>query len=293
MFGRRDNDELRLQRRRAGNILAGLEWPSRPLDDMDLVITAANETDMRRVAAVLCAMRLPFAALRVLPPDTSTATEKIRAVSYLEAAHRTQRHAGQPSLLHQFRALALIRKLQNARAWTIKEQLRIAASLTPLRQPELQQSLCDAVLASAKARPEEKRQATRIRDQLPSTRKWDESAAEQQLRRAMLAGDMTAARKAIARLNSNSQAMFSILTRTGPVTPEKLYEFRDSLERVESDAIWTSPENRSELFFILGDLALLAGHPDVARPAFLESMGLLKTSPFRYLASLNLARLHQ
>lgn len=293
VFGRRDNDKIRLQRRRAGNILAGLEWPSRPLDDMDLVVTAANETDMRRVAAVLCAMRLPFAALRVLPPDTSTATEKIRGFSYLEAAHRTRRHAGQPSLLHQFRALALIRKLQDSNAWSIKEQLRIAASLTSLGQPELQRTLCDAVLANAEATREEKLQATRIRDQLSSGRKWDESDAEQQLRQAMLAGDVSATDKAISKLNSNAQAMFSILTRTGPVTHERLYEFRESLQRVEPDDRWHSPENRSELLFILGDLGLLAGHPEVARTAFLDSIRLLTASPFRYLASLNLVQLHQ
>ncbi len=295
VFGRRDKDEFRLQRRRVGNILAGLEWPSRPLDDMDLdlVITAANETDMRRVAAVLCAIRLPFAALRVLPPDTSTATEKIRAVSYLEAAHRTRRHAGQPSLLHQFRALALIRKLQDTHAWTITEQLRIAASLTSLDQPELQQTLCDAVLTNAKASYEEKRQATRIRHQLPPNRKWDESDAEQQLRRAMLAGDTKATGKAISRLDSNARAMFSILTRTGPAQRQRLYEFRESLQCVDADEIWGLPENQSELLFMLGDLALLANDPNVARTAFQNSKGLLTTSPFRYLGSLNLAQLNQ
>ncbi|MEZ6134844.1 MAG: hypothetical protein R3C53_08040 [Pirellulaceae bacterium] len=89
----------------ATRALLTLEFP-RPAVDIELsrVIALGNNSDARRVSGVLTALRLPFAALRVLPNDAWPETVNCAVFAYAELAHRAQRYSGQASLLDYARA---------------------------------------------------------------------------------------------------------------------------------------------------------------------------------------------
>ncbi|MCP4509454.1 MAG: hypothetical protein GY826_24020, partial [Fuerstiella sp.] len=106
VFGSVTNSQTRLQARNATDLFYFLEWPnSRRRVSASGVLELGTAADARQVAAVLNAIRLPYAALRVLPkgdhPDTSFA----RAWSYTELAHRALRQTGRWSLIDQYRAV--------------------------------------------------------------------------------------------------------------------------------------------------------------------------------------------
>ena len=278
ILGRLDNSQIEPQRQRAAGTLLTLEWPVRPLDRIDSVLVAGDDEDLRRVAAVLCAMRLPCAALRTLPDDDAWSTRKIRAWCYLELAHRARRHSGEIALLDQFRALALVRKIHSAGRWNAEERLRIARSLEGLGQVEL---------------------AGELTPELESRTEGESvlgSESEDHFRQAMASGQPVLAEERLAELSPGLRPAWSVLASA---STKNAAELTAELLRVLNGEMWSatgkspkvSERMRSELFFMLGCLALEAGQTEVSAAAFSESARLEPNSPLQNLRLMHLQRL--
>ncbi|MEO1983784.1 MAG: hypothetical protein ABGZ24_25005, partial [Fuerstiella sp.] len=138
IFGRSDTSDTGPQTRRADNLFMQMEWP-RPHVNMQLDGTLALGTadDSRAVGMVLTAMRLPYAALRILPDDDSRETARVRTWCYLELAHRSIRHTGQPSLLDQYRAVVRLRQLSNNVLTPQRDRENIRRALASLQDKHI------------------------------------------------------------------------------------------------------------------------------------------------------------
>jgi hypothetical protein len=309
ILGRQHDAQIRPQRQRAASVLLGLEWPIRPLDLIESVLAAGDDEDLRRVAGVLCAMRLPYAALRTLPADRAWTTEKVRTWCYLELAHRTRRHSGTVSLLDQFRALALVRRIHSAGKWTPAELLRIARSLMGLQQFELASELAADFESGGTARSSasvgQRNEARAIREQIRQLEE-DEKAVrptessgsefEDRIRRAMAAG-RPAGQESLAQVGPELSEVFSVLNSAMETSAAELTsELRrvsgwENLPTPGGAASETPDPRRSELFFLLGCAALESGQSRISSSAFRESLRLDPLSPFRNIRAMHLQRL--
>jgi hypothetical protein len=144
IFGSTKSEKTRSQTIRASELFFQLEWP-RPNVSMQLdgILALGTAADSRVVASVLIAMRLPYAALRVLPEDRSTDTETVRAWAYAELAHRAVRHTGQPSLLDHFRATSALRTLNNSLLQSPSGHEKIRRTLESLNSSDLRTASVD------------------------------------------------------------------------------------------------------------------------------------------------------
>ncbi|MEZ6122259.1 MAG: hypothetical protein R3C49_03660 [Planctomycetaceae bacterium] len=133
VFGKTTHLLTRGQAVRAGELFFQLEWP-RPGVSMQLdgILALGTAADSRAVSRVLTAMRLPYAALRVLPDDQSIETEAARCWAYVELAHRAIRHTGEPSLLDQCRAVSGMNRLRRTSVTTAGEQDQVRRALQSL-----------------------------------------------------------------------------------------------------------------------------------------------------------------
>ena len=325
IFGRSNDPQIAFQRQRASETLLAMEWPTRSLDSVDAVIVAGTDDNLRRVAEVLCAIRLPYAALRSLPSDDLWPTQKIRVWCFLELAHRTKRHSGQTSLLDQFRALALVREIHNAGEWDVAEQLRVARSLEGLEQFDLATLLCEAVehnTSSATGRQQQAAAAlrrqmrtrnriippTEIDQALPlQDRSFSSTADEIRLRQALAAGQAATADGILPGLTADRAALYSLVTdsrhQSAGQPAVRILQALDSINLPENrsgegknrSGEQKQPNSslpaRSEACFWLGCLAIEAGNAKAAEQAFLESERLHPQSPLRHLRSLHQQRL--
>lgn len=277
ILGWLDDPQIGPQRQRAAGTLLTLEWPVRPLDMIDSVLVAGDDEDLRRVAAVLCAMRLPCAALRTLPEGDAWSTLKVRTWCCLELAHRARRHSGEIALLDQFRALALVRKIHAVGRWDSAERIRIARSLNGLGQRELAGELAPEFEAESARGPALK------------------SSSEFRLRQAMASGEQTLAQERLAELSIEMRKAWSVLVsaptkNADELTTELLRIFDDEKSSADNEPV-VPDRSRSELFFVLGCVALEAGQTGVSAAAFSESARLDPQSPLKALRVMHLQRL--
>lgn len=111
-----------------------LEWPSQSFSGTtEGVLDLGNPEDQRRVSHVFSAMRLPYAALRVLPFDTQLTTKIAQTYARIELAHRAVRQAGQVSLLDHPRAIQSIHELNRSIFLPPKHRERFNTALHSLQ----------------------------------------------------------------------------------------------------------------------------------------------------------------
>lgn len=185
IFGDADRAGNALQSRRAGTLVFRLEWPDpRVQVSLEGTLEFGTAADARRVAGVLNAMRLPYAALRVLPDDNHSQTQEIRAWAWTELSLRAVRQTGRRSLVDQFRAVRSLDTLSRAGRLSPVDQDRVAT---------LRRSLQDT---STESRPAVEQLAT------TGTEIDALTSVERQIRDHILQGDRAAVRALLPRLAS-------------------------------------------------------------------------------------------
>ncbi len=134
IFGSSAAETTALQTRRAGRLMMQMEWPRPGVNiQMDGVLALGMKDESNRVAMVLNAVRLPYAAMRVLGDDHSSAAELTRTWSYVELAHRSRRHTGRVSLIDQYRAVSRLKAIQSSTVFMSRDEaLRVERALVSL-----------------------------------------------------------------------------------------------------------------------------------------------------------------
>lgn len=263
-----DPQALRIVQRASGTLLR-LEWPGlsgTPLDEN--VVVTSRPADFLRVAAVLAAIRMPYAALRVLRTGPDPHNLALEAGAYLELAHRVQRHAGTPSLLDQFRAISRIRKYNRRLLTDAAVRARLTAGLAGLEQ----------------ALPAQESLENTSPDHLAQA---GVSADEIQIRQALARGDAAECAALLKRLDGPLASYYAVLAAGEDASPAQL------LERLRSMlAAPGMPERlQGEAWFYLGCLANEVGDPLTAAESFARSDKIDPASPFAPLRSLYLRQI--
>ena len=231
----------------------------------DGMLAFETSLDARIVASVFNAIRLPYAALRVLPDDQSHATENVKTWCYVELAFRALYYLGQPSLLDQFRAH---QRLQTVCDPNLIERL--------IFQPEIQ--------SFQKARTELKRQQHPL--QVVIQREMSE--VEQNVRRAIQLGDRDEGSRQCRQLTDSTIRMFyqCLLQSTEKNGRETFNEF---IALASEDGC--PPRIREESLFYAGCLALEMGDGNAARDCLIKSHQNRPQSQFTALRSQYLSQL--
>lgn len=288
MFGRAEDPETQLPGARAIAELLDLEWPSRGSTDINpQVIVAHQPSDWRQVAEVLCAMRFPYAAFRVMPQDSSTETELLRTTCYLEIAHRVLRETGHIALLDQFRTANRLEHHTVEDSPTARTARRLSRGVAALGLTDLAKAILpgdDSVDAAASTSTSEPLNASAATILLPGI----EPASPEALTRLALArGDQAASLEAIAGLDPPQQTYYAIIAKSNERPPEETFA---ALRRLAESSDFPS-QLQGEAWFLLGSLALEVGDAGSALAAFSESRRRDSASPFGPLIDFYLAQL--
>lgn len=254
-FGRFDRASTGPQTERAGRLLLHLEWP-RPVlaDTLDGSLELGSPDELRKVAMVLNAIRLPYAALKLLPTDTAWETERVATWSHVELAQRALRQAGTASLVDHPRAL---RGLQNlSRSWWISSSNR---ELVRRSYSALTSATNSAKIAEA-------------------------SPAESEFRTAMLTGDWQGAEAAVASMPATLQQYFRVF-----LVPSTAGDQADALRNVLSDEL--PLHLQAEGWFLLAGLQLELGETDAARESLAQGSHVDQETPYASLRAFYAAQM--
>jgi hypothetical protein len=297
IFGRSDESRNAAQLQRALATLTSLEWPGANFGGVDpRVLVVSSSDDARPVANALCAMRLPYAALRILPEQQDPATEAIRAWCYLELAHRVRHHSGRASLLDQHRALCRVRDLLSEASPPLDDVLKIAGSLEGLGLDYLAHQCAERVLSLTDSSDvpraiHEHAGAIQRRAASPSDEAGtvDETASdgpEQAMRAALEHGDAEACRRTLPQLDPLIRDYYAALAAAGAQTPTAV---SDQLAAALDQAEF--PDRlRGEASFYLGCLRIETGEGVEAIAAL---AAIDPDSPYTALQQLYLAQLRR
>ena len=259
------------QIRKASQVLSELEWPSPQFDGSYgnvLVVSGAR----RKVARVLLAIRLPYAALRVMPDETDRGDD-LSALCHFEISQRVFRHTQRHSLLDQYRAIYHLRQLVDSDQLSGQQLIRVARGLEGLHEPataiEFSERLGDRSRAST---PQQRQWAAelivRCESQLANESRADKLTPEDSIRQAFRSGDLPAVNRCLATLDGREREFFQILAEAITSSPEDVY--------LKLIALLNSPEfpNRlhGEALFYLGSLAIEVGDSPSAATAFSASI---------------------
>lgn len=264
VFGRASLAGCREQAARAGRLLFHLEWPHPvPPETADGILEPGTAADSRRVAAVLNAIRLPWAAIRVLPLDQHPETIQVRVWSDVELAHRTLRQTGQPSLIDHFRAMRGLSSLRQS-----------TRSRSELRQ-------IDAAIASLRYAAFLSRHSPSLPGSTTATG-YSRPAPEEQVRGGFINGQDETLRTSLREVTPEPlRDWYAALAVLSHGTAADAYEALMNVMRQEASGL--PVRIRAESSFYLGCLALELGRPDEARGHFLDSH---RTEPFSHMAGL-------
>uniref|UniRef100_A0A7C2K097 Uncharacterized protein n=1 Tax=Schlesneria paludicola TaxID=360056 RepID=A0A7C2K097_9PLAN len=263
LFGRADEPRNLPQMRQALNCLLTLEWPARlSAFSLENTILSGNAADDRIVAGALCGLRFPYAGLRFLRNDRSTAAERVRVLCHLELAHRVSRYASQGSLLDQYRAVVLARRYLHSAAVSAEDRTTIERALQTLTHPT---------------------------DAPPFPARADEPPPERELRSALLNGDEAASRRWLKEIEPPLQPLYQALINAPARPAQDVY--RELQEVVKTMADTVSAAHRGEAQFYLGCAAIEAGESLMAIGAFEESARLAPNLPFREIRGVYLGQL--
>ncbi len=282
------------QLRIAARLLSELEWPSTQFDgSYGNVIAANGSSAQEKVARVLLAMRLPYAALRVMP-QTDNPTDDLSALCYFERSHRVFRHTQANSLLDQYRAVYHLRKLAAGNELSAKQLIRVARGLETLGESETAIEFATQLFDQSKSTDfREQKWATELiarckiqRDKKTLRFKHQQDAS---IRHGFLSGNQTAVSRYLDRLSGREHDFFNILAESIHNTPEDIYfELIDQL----NDADF--PEHlRGEALFYLGSLAIEAGDSQSAVNAFSASIQAAPNQPLNSISRVSLMNLQK
>jgi hypothetical protein len=294
VFGLKDHEENSSQIRRMSTLFAELEWPSPQFDgDLRGAIVAVGDQQRMAVAKALLALRLPYAAMRLLP-ERHRDSDLLQALCYFELAHRAYRQARMPSLLDQYRAVSQLRVLLTHGRLTDRQTMRIALGLEELGELEVAIDFASRVAAESENRDAaslSSRAATlidRCRDRLADSPPAKKSVLpDHKVRRILLAGRADAAKAVLPDLPAPFREVYTLLITAAESGPEPLYRNLIALLNRQD----FPPEIRAEMTFYLGSLAVEIGDSPGAAQAFVEGIRIDPTLPLNSLSRVALRSL--
>ncbi|MHC4876424.1 MAG: hypothetical protein ACYTGL_07985 [Planctomycetota bacterium] len=257
VFGRDNDGGIAPAIRETGRALARLEFSSiQTSPTSSSIALPADAHSRQRIAGVLNAIRLPFAALKTLSAaDHNAFARSVRQRCYHDLAHRTHRHTGEVSLLDQFRA---------ARRSRTGIGLKSAGG--------------DNADAS-------------VSQQVESLDIHSESSGwalqERLVRRALLQGDAAEAQQLAAELEPAIRRWYATLANSQAADPVDLLV--DLIDCIHEESFPARLD--SEAWFYAGCLAIEVGDPAIAAEAFLHSRDADADSPFQALRQFYLSQL--
>lgn len=261
------------QIRTAGRLLSELEWPSPKFDgSYGNVLVASGSTARMKVARVLLAMRLPYAALRVMP-EAADPSHYLSAMCHFEISHRIFRHTHTHSLLDQYRAIYHLRLCVDSNQLSATQLIRIARGLEGLSEPgtaiEFVKQLSEQ---SGFNTPQERQWATelivRCEPQVADELRVGMQKLDASIRRALRSGDLSAVNSCLKTMVGREREFFEVLASAISNSPEDVYR--------ELIALLNAPDFpnrlRGEALFYLGSLAIEIGDSPSAATAFSASI---------------------
>jgi len=228
-------------------------------------------------------MRLPYAALRMLPPDNRSAGGW-KTWCYAEIAHRVYRHTGRSSLLDQYRAVRRFRAGRQQGIWSVDELLRIAGSLEGLGLYSLSARFASDALSAGlseqqRLRAEAILQRVSDRSDRSPGNEADFGTAENRIRRALTNG----ARGARIDVNLREAKMPAVVGAYYRTLLSAADRTPDGLSEALIDVL-KSPEFpkrlHGEAWFYLGCLAIELGDSEGALQVLARSAEAAPGSPF-------------
>ena len=292
IFAAADKPENMQQIRRAGRLLSELEWPTSQFDgSYGNVIVASGHSASLKVAEILLAMRLPYAALRVLPETVAPGNELV-ARCHFEISHRVFRHTQQHSLLDQYRAVSNLKKIAEGNQLNARQLIRIARGLETLGEIETAEELAGQLVKQYRSSNLPERQwATELMDRCQSRVIEPPTMTDPELsiRQAFLSGDERAVKKRLTALDDNERAFFTVLSESNSKSPEDIYYAL--IDLVNTGDLPT--RLHAEALFYLGSLAIEVGDSTSAINAFLASIGAAPASPLNAISRTSLRNLQK
>jgi len=282
------------QARIASRLMSELEWPSLQFDGSYGNVIAANDSSAQvKVARVLLAMRLPYAALRMIP-QTDNPTDDLSALCYFERSHRVFRHTQANSLLDQYRAVYYLRKLATGNELSAKQLIRVARGLETLGESETAIEFATQLIDQSNSTDLREKQwatelITRCKIQLDNESLELKRHPDASIRHAFLTGNQPVVAKCLDRLSGRERDFFKILAESIHNSPEDIYfELIDQLNAADF------PEHlRGEALFYLGSLAIEAGDSQSAVNAFSASIQAAPTQPLNSISRVSLMNLQK
>lgn len=274
-FGNLDNSANRGQIQQAAHTFLGMEWPTDhfPANNIDSIV-ASFPSDRNGVSEILSAIRLPYAALRLLADEDSVQNRKVKAWSYLELAHRVYRNTGHHSLIDESRASLLIHQLSQNNQWLPQELASLKRGCEGIYGDHFLELFSDSSVTS-----DEKR--------FPKTSKPIEQSAEEILRNNLRLGRMDAAEKSLSQVSSEVRPFYEVFLRA---QHDSLEDKAKSFYEVSQNAN-LAPRLKSELLFYLGCIAIEVGDREVAIEALSQSESIQPQSVLTPIRSTYLRQL--
>lgn len=293
ILGAEDEPKNVEQYQEAGRLLSELEWPSPQYDgSFGDVIEAYSPGHRMQVARVLLAMRLPYAAQRVMPVETGD-EGLLLAMCQFEVAHRVFRHTRVHSLLDQYRAIRTLRRLARGQELSNQELLRLARGLEELDEAAAAVDFADQLLSQSEPNSPQHQEALELKQrcELPLTER-PESAVEtpeERLRVALRSGDAVNVTSILKELIGQHHQFFQVLVDSVTKSPEDSY--RQLIELLNHADFPASL--RSESLFYLGSLAIEVGDSPSAANAFSASIQADPSQPLNAISRISLMNLRK
>lgn len=270
-----------------------LEWAGPLAEVQKSILHLEGRASRLAVAESLCAARLPYSCLRVLPGDNLPWTNRLRGLAYLEIAHRESIHAGEASLLNLARGAARVKRAEAWPIWSNAQRLRVAAALASVGL----QDQAELIVRPMTELPRrwflagEDLQSARLL--LPSQRKTRPNGAEidpatAAWRSHLLAGDVSAARQALPEIEGNKREYYEWLTEA--VEQPADAAARSLLERLLANPNWPA-DFLARAWYELGSLGLETGDRALAQRAFQRSAAMAPGADFAEIRDLHLRML--
>lgn len=282
------------QIRKAAQVLSGFEWPSRQFDgSFGDVLAASGSVARVKVARVLLAMRLPYAALRLMP-ETTELSDGLSAMCRFEISHRVFRHTQTHSLLDQYRAIYHLRQLVKPRGLAARQLIRIARGLEELNEPAVAVEFAMSLTGQSESGVAQEQQwakelITRCKPAVTDESEVDADHPETLIRRALLSGDQAAVAAALKTLTGREREFFQVLAGAIGNSPENVY--LDLIGLLNSADF--PDELRGEALFYLGSLAIEVGDSPSAINAFSASIQADPSHPLNSISRVSLKNLQK
>jgi hypothetical protein len=262
-FGRQDRPATQGQIAQCSRLLQRMEWPQQAGGSFpEKVLALGMRPDAVRVAAVLNAIRLPYAALRMIAADQSAAADYVRCFSYTELAHRVLRQTGQRSKLDHHRALQALQRQQQRLLQTPNSAARIRRALRMLDDRSITTDIQESPHT-----PYPTTSNTRNSDTTPKRVQPNTPG------------------------NSDLQEIDPFRRLFSNVAIQSIADLRMNLIKLAEDPR-TPEKTRQEAWFYVGCLALEAGEMSTARKFFLRSLSDKWRSAFSELTRYYLSQIN-